>query len=122
MSDPAKTNPLRSLAGVALVAAVSTMLAGCYAAPHERIARTTTVVEEPVHITLRPPAPRSELIPPAPNERVVWDPGRWNWNGQAYFWISGRYVERPYQQAVWKPGHWSEQSGAWVWDEGRWRG
>ncbi len=122
VSKHTETNPLRTLAGVAVAAAFTSMLAGCYAPPHERIGRTTTVVEAAAPITLRPPAPRSELIPPAPNERVVWDPGRWNWNGQGYVWISGHYVERPYQQAKWEPGHWVAQDGAWAWEQGHWRG
>jgi hypothetical protein len=65
---------------------------------------------------------REEVIPVAPNERVVWDPGRWSWDGRGYTWVAGRYVDRPYAQAVWEPGHWVDHGDGWVWDEGHWRG
>lgn len=122
MSGHKENKSLRTLSGVAAIAAATALLDGCYAPPRAHVVRTTTtVVEEPSVVMLRPPAPRSELIPPAPNERVVWDPGRWNWDGRSYVWVSGHYVERPYQQSVWEPGHWTEQNGGWVWEEGHWR-
>jgi hypothetical protein len=121
MSGREENRSIRNLTGVAAITVATTLLAGCYAPPRTHVVRAETVVEGPSMVTLRPPAPRSELIPPAPNEHVVWDPGRWNWDGRGYVWVSGHYVERPYQQAVWEPGHWIERNGGWVWDEGHWR-
>jgi hypothetical protein len=106
--------------GAALIIAVS-VLAGCYAPP-QRVVTTTTTVEQPGVVTLRPPPVREEVIPAAPNERVVWNPGRWSWDGRGYVWVAGQYVERPYARAVWEPGHWVDHGGGWVWDEGHWQG
>jgi WXXGXW repeat (2 copies) len=37
---------------------------------------------------------RVEVVPPPPRETVVWEPGRWHWDGRRYVWIGGHYVER----------------------------
>ena len=114
----------RRVAGVAVTAATAAaLLLGCCGPQRIHIVRTDSIVETSAYsvVTLRPPAARSELIPPAPSDRVVWDPGRWNWDGQGYIWVGGHYVERPYRQSVWAPGHWTEQTGGWVWAEGHWR-
>jgi hypothetical protein len=61
-----------------------------------------------------PPVPvaRVEVVPPPPSARVVWQPGGWHWNGGAYVWIRGHYVERQAAYHRWVPGHW--QGGAWI--------
>jgi hypothetical protein len=72
-----------------------------------------------------PPPTRYEVAPPAPRDRVeilVWDPGRWRWDGRDWEWVPGHYVERPHREAHWEPGHWNERpNGSWVWIEGHWR-
>jgi hypothetical protein len=68
-----------------------------------------------------PPPPRAEFQPPPPNERAVWDPGHWNWNGREYAWVGGHYIERPNVAMRWEPGHWVQQGGGWTWVEGSWR-
>jgi hypothetical protein len=95
------------------------VLAGCVVEPsRERV----TVREPGVVIAERaPPAPRYEVQPPPPNERVVWDPGRWNWDGRDYGWVPGHYMERPRQNARWEPGRWEQRNGGFVWVEGTWR-
>jgi YXWGXW repeat-containing protein len=76
--------------------------------------------------TTPPPPPRSDYYnPPPPPERpaaMVWDPGRWQWDGRTYVWVEGHYIERPYRGAIWVPGRWEHRRGQWVWFEGRWRG
>src|SRR5215471_8147130 len=52
-----------------------------------------------------PPAPQSELPPPAPAPTYVWQPGHWSWNGLQYFWEPGKYVERPAATATYVAGH-----------------
>ncbi|MBE9604878.1 YXWGXW repeat-containing protein [Acetobacteraceae bacterium H6797] len=67
------------------------------------------------------PPPRFEERPPPPNERLFWAAGHWHWNGHAYEWIPGRWVERPRPEAVWVPGEWVARRGAWVWVPAHWR-
>ena len=112
----------RSYAAATALAVAVSVLAGCYSAPPRVVTRTTTIEQPAAMVTLRPPPVREEIVPVAPNERVVWDPGRWSWDGRGYVWVAGHYVERPYARAVWEPGHWVDHGNGWVWDEGHWRG
>jgi len=94
-------------AGLGLIAAG---LASCVVAPPPRRAV----------VTVAPPPPRYEAPPPPPGERMVWDPGRWQWDGREYRWVPGHYVERPDREARWVPGRWVARDGGWVWEEGHW--
>ncbi|MBE9604877.1 YXWGXW repeat-containing protein [Acetobacteraceae bacterium H6797] len=67
------------------------------------------------------PAPRPEVRPPPPSERLVWAPGHWHWDGRQYEWVPGRWVERPRSGAVWVPGEWVARGGQWVWVPAHWR-
>jgi hypothetical protein len=111
----------RGFAGGTALALALTVLAGCSAPPPRVVTTTTTVERQPVVATLRPPPVREEVVPTAPSARVVWDPGRWSWNGTGYVWVAGHWVDRPYASAVWEPGHWVDHGNGWVWDEGHWR-
>lgn len=74
--------------------------------------------------TTPPPPPRGDYDAPPPPARpasMVWDPGRWQWDGRGYVWIEGQYIERPYRGATRVPGRWEEHRGQWFWVEGRWR-
>ena len=83
-------------------------------------AQTSTVIVAPS----APPSPRVETVPPRPPQSQVltWQAGHWAWNGTAWTWDQGHYVQRPQPTAVWEPGHWSEQHGGYVWVDGHWRG
>ena len=53
---------------------------------------------------------------------MTWQTGHWAWNGTAWAWIEGQYVQRPQPTAEWEPGHWAPQpTGGYVWVDGRWR-
>jgi hypothetical protein len=68
-----------------------------------------------------PPPPRVETIPPRVRETVIWEPGRWHWDGHGYVWIRGHYVERVVGRR-WEAGHWSWNGHEWVWIGGHWVG
>jgi hypothetical protein len=71
-----------------------------------------------------PPPPRVESVPPPPQspQTMSWQAGHWTWNGTAWAWDEGHYVQAPQAAAVWEPGHWSQQpSGGYVWVDGHWR-
>lgn len=102
-------------------------LAGCvvdHPAPRAQPAANVVVTPPPATRVIvarpAPPAPRVEIQPAAPDTRAVWDPGHWNWDGNQYVWVSGRYIERPDVAMRWEPGRWMSENGSWVWMDGRW--
>lgn len=70
-----------------------------------------------------PPPPPTETVPPVPTEHPdwAWHDGYHRWNGTAYEWVPGTYVEPPYKGAKWVPGHWDHRHGGYVWVEGHWK-
>ncbi len=74
------------------------------------MAQTSTVI-------IAPSAP-----PPPSSQTMSWQAGHWAWNGAAWSWEEGHYMQAPQATAVWEPGHWQEQpAGGYVWVEGHWR-
>ena len=76
-----------------------------------------------VYVPLAPPAPRVEVVPVLPAERIEverWQPGHWRWNGQEHAWAEGHYVVRPSPRAEWIAGHWEQRPRGWVYVEGHW--
>jgi hypothetical protein len=104
----------RSPTVFALLAAAT--LAACTVRPPPASYSTQTA-------TVAPPPPRVEVVPPppAPIELVVWVPGHWSWDGRAYVWESGHYIERPGARAEYEPGHWVQTAAGWSWVPGHWR-
>jgi len=77
-------------------------------------------VVEPANPYPPVPAPRVEVIPPAPRPAAVWQPGHYQWNGRAYAWIPGRYVARA-GGAHWVRGQWERRGREWVWVPAHWQ-
>ena len=68
-----------------------------------------------------PPAVREEVVPaPLAPGQATWMPGHYEWNGRAYFWVGGHYIEQPVG-LYWEPGRWVARGGQWVWIGGHWR-
>jgi hypothetical protein len=86
-------------------------------------AQSSTIIVAPS----APPPPRVETMPPPPPptpepRAMTWQAGHWAWNGTAWAWAEGQYVQRPQPTAEWEPGHWALQpAGGYVWVDGRWR-
>ena len=102
-------------AALAVLLAATALVPGC-------------IVQEPprgeIIATAPPPPPRVEVVPEPvrPREVVVWEPGRWHWNGREYVWVAGHYIERPHRDAVYVAGHWDEHpDGRWAWVPPHWR-
>jgi hypothetical protein len=75
-------------------------------------------------VRIGPPPPRPvERIPQPPPEHRdwAWRAGYHRWDGHAYVWVPGEYVEPPHPHARWVPGHWDHRGGGYVWVEGHWR-
>lgn len=74
-----------------------------------------------IGITVAPPAPRHERMPP-PRHGYLWTPGYWAWNPhlRRHVWVGGRWLRaRPgyrYMPPHWNPGtrgHWHFRGGYW---------
>ena len=48
-----------------------------------------------VEVAFPPPAARPEVIPPAPSNDAVWLDGEWRWRRDRWYWVLGRWVDRP---------------------------
>jgi hypothetical protein len=42
-----------------------------------------------------PPAARVEVVPARQREGTLWIDGQWDWDGKAWAWVSGAWVEPP---------------------------
>ncbi|MDH2909439.1 MAG: BcpO-related WXXGXW repeat protein [Candidatus Eremiobacteraeota bacterium] len=71
---------------------------------------------------IAPPAiPSSSYLqpaPPAPNS--MWIPGYWNWNGNAYNWVAGRWTYAPSPGLVWTPSYWQATPAGYLYHSGYW--
>lgn len=73
-----------------------------------------------------PPVPprRVETVPPRPaTDRLVWQPGSWQWDaaGERYTWRTGRHIIRRQGTTRFVPGRWTRSGGQWLWRDARWR-
>jgi WXXGXW repeat (2 copies) len=68
-----------------------------------------------------PPPPTTEIIPkpPVSEQPLIWEPGHYDWTGNAYLWQSGKYVPRD-GHSMWMPGYWSGANGSYVWVPAHW--
>jgi hypothetical protein len=97
-----------------------TLIATCGLA----IALTAATANAQFVVRIGPPPPRPvEVVPPPPPEHPgwAWHAGYHEWDGRAYRWHPGYYVEPPYPHAHWVDGHWAHRGGGYVWVEGHWR-
>jgi len=71
-----------------------------------------------VGITIAPPAPRYEPLPP-PRPGYVWAPGYWQWVGGRYVWAGGQWMAaRPGYH--WAPPRWDHRGPGWYYTQGHW--
>ncbi len=76
-----------------------------------------------VYIAKPPPAEVADPMPPPPDSLPVWawQKGHWRWDGRAYVWYPGHWVERPQHVVEWVAPHWERHADGWVMIEGHWR-
>lgn len=77
----------------------------------------------PTIVEIAPPAVRVERVTVAPGPSYVWARGYWDWDGDSWAWVPGRWVAAPVAGARWiapvytrvstgwryVPAHWSSQ-------------
>ncbi|HXC92313.1 MAG TPA: hypothetical protein VNV18_19290 [Stellaceae bacterium] len=102
-------------AGLAVAAIFALLVSGCAVAK----------VDPPGHpvaaaAPYAPPPERAEIPPPPLSADLLWLNGHWTWDGAAYAWTPGAYVQRPSPTANWLPGYWEQGSGGWSWTDGHW--
>jgi hypothetical protein len=72
-----------------------------------------------IDITIAPPAPRSEPVPPA-RMGFVWAPGFWRWDGHQHVWEAGHW-EKDHPGHHWVPAAWTPGPGGhYRFAEGHW--
>ncbi|MDR3525474.1 MAG: hypothetical protein P4L66_15395 [Acetobacteraceae bacterium] len=65
------------------------------------------------------PELRREPMPP-PRPGFLWEPGHWRWDGRAYFWVRGHWIEARPHYHRYIPGHWDRRGPNWFWVEPHW--
>ncbi|MEM9069167.1 MAG: YXWGXW repeat-containing protein [Myxococcota bacterium] len=90
-------------------------IAGHWDVPASDLQAGTTIVAP----TAPPPAPR-ETPPPPPAPGLVWQPGFWQWNGQNFVWIAGRWA-LPQDNKEWQAPSWQVRGNVRIFVPGRWR-
>jgi hypothetical protein len=66
---------------------------------------------------VRPP-PRFQSVPPSPGPSYEWAKGYWKWNGHAWVWVRGRFVQRRPWTCRWIKGHREGSGGLERWVPG----
>ena len=87
----------------------------------------TAVVQQPAPppvvvgvIAVAPPAMRVEHEGPRPSAAHVWVAGYWQWGGNAYAWIPGRWDAPQQPGAIWVAPQWQRRGHGWFFVQGRW--
>src|SRR5439155_17044311 len=76
-----------------------------------------------IHITLTPPALKTEVVPDRPSEGMIWQPGYYSYDatlGQ-YTWVEGKWVNPPSSNLMWVPPHYRVHEGEYHFVPGHWR-
>ena len=71
-----------------------------------------------------PPVPPNftEQVPAPPDSQsvLIWRPGHFDWDGRAYAWVRGEWVERGQTSGLWQDGYWRETGRGSVWVPAHW--
>ena len=93
-------------------------VSACTVTPaHVSVSAPSVVIWAPVP----PPAPRVEVIPPAPRHDYFWVAGHWHWEGNQHHWVDGRW-EQHREHEHWVAHRWDrDEHGQWRLNGGYWR-
>ena len=67
-----------------------------------------------------PPRPRFERRMVRPSRDAVWVSGSWDWQGDTWVWIPGRWVVPEVRRARWIPARYVREYGGWRYVPGHW--
>jgi hypothetical protein len=69
-----------------------------------------------------PPPPHREMrMMRAPSPYHVWMPGYYEWRGNRYKWVRGRWMRPPRGRMMYVPGYWMPYHGGYMYRNGYWR-
>ena len=68
-----------------------------------------------------PPAPQVETWADSPGPDYVWVKGEWVWNGERWFWVSGRWSLGPRPNVAWVEPRWVRAPYGWRREPVYWR-
>ena len=84
------------------------------------ISTTPAMARSQVYVTIGPPPPIVEVVPP-PRHGYVWAPGYWRWEEprRTHIWVEGRWeAERPGYR--WMADRWVPRERRYYFEPGRW--
>jgi hypothetical protein len=67
----------------------------------------------------KPPEPKAEEQPPAPDENSIWIPGSWFYTDSGWQWRTGYYTEAQAGQ-VWQPASYDWSPNGYIYSSGYW--
>jgi len=73
------------------------------------------------YVRYGPPAPRYGAMGYAPGPGYVWTEGYWDWRGNNWYWVNGRWMRPPHAHATWVAPQWRQHGHAWRFHSGYWR-
>ena len=74
----------------------------------------------PAIVAVAPPAPRVDVVVVRPDPAHVWARGYWDWSGESWAWVPGRWVRAPAAGARWVPAQYSRVSTGWRYVPSHW--
>ena len=74
----------------------------------------------PTIVTIAPPPIRVETVVVRPGPEYVWARGYWDWDGDSWAWVRGRWAVGPTATASWVPARYQRLSGGWEYVPGHW--
>ncbi len=93
-------------------------------AQDRRVENSATSADRGYVIQQIPPAPTSapyEPIPMRPTANAVWIPGVYEYTGNDYRWVPGRWETPPPGARAWVPGSWQPSGNGYVYQRGYWQ-
>lgn len=74
----------------------------------------------PTIVTIAPPPARVETVVVRPGPEYVWTRGYWDWDGDSWAWVQGRWAVGPTRTANWVPARYARVSSGWEYVPGHW--
>ncbi|MDQ5859043.1 MAG: YXWGXW repeat-containing protein [Acidobacteriota bacterium] len=71
-------------------------------------------------VAVAPPALRVEAVVARPGPTHVWARGYWDWDGDSWAWVPGRWAVGPTRAASWMPARYERVSSGWEYVPAHW--